>query len=80
MDANRMQVSEPTVWPYVPSPWDTLYNFGRLVWLGCVVTFGPRPTYKSMHEPAATDDGFQVWIVLIKDREATKPVFEESGP
>jgi hypothetical protein len=75
MNANRMQVSEPTVRPYVPSPWDALYNFARQVWLGCVVTFGPR----AMHEPAATDDALQVRIVLIKDREATKPVFEESG-
>ena len=76
MNANRMQFSEPTVRPYVPSPWDALYNFGRQVWLGCVVTFGPR----AMHEPAATDDALaktEVWelVVCTESRER----FERSG-
>jgi len=28
--------------PYMPSPWDVFYEFARMIFLGCVVTFGPR--------------------------------------
>jgi hypothetical protein len=27
---------------YIPSPWEVLYQFARVVWIGCAVTFGPR--------------------------------------
>jgi len=33
--------------PYTPSPWEVLYQFVRVVWIGCAVTFGPgRATAK----------------------------------
>jgi hypothetical protein len=28
--------------PYIPLPWQTFYEFARIIWEGCVVTFGPR--------------------------------------
>ena len=26
---------------YTPSPWEVMYQFARVVWIGCAVTFGP---------------------------------------
>ena len=38
---------------FIPLPWHVLSEFSRLVWVGCVVTFGPRRagTTKQAHEP-----------------------------
>ena len=27
---------------YIPLPWEVFAGFCRMVWVGCVVTFGPR--------------------------------------
>jgi hypothetical protein len=34
---------------FAPFPWRTFYEFGRQIWVGCAVTFGPRPPHH--HKP-----------------------------
>ena len=32
----------PSQKPYIPLPWEVLHEFARMIFAGCVVTFGPR--------------------------------------
>jgi hypothetical protein len=31
--------------PDIPLPWEVFYEFGHMIFVGCVVTFGPRRAF-----------------------------------
>jgi hypothetical protein len=76
MNTIRLQ-ARPSSFMSVPLPWEVLYEFGRMICLGVVVTFGPRPTHQAKHVPDLKDDALRIQIVLIKDRQATEPLTRE---
>ena len=53
---------------YMPLPWDALYNFGRQICVGCMVTFGPRSSHKAKQVPDSKADFLRLQIVRIEGR------------
>ena len=42
MRTNLAENRTPRPSSYIPLPWDVFYEFARVIFAGCVVTFGPR--------------------------------------
>jgi hypothetical protein len=42
MKTTKAEYNTPGPRRYIPLPWDVFCEFARMIFVGCVVTFGPR--------------------------------------
>src|SRR5947199_8114843 len=52
MNTIRLQLKRSSIIGSVPHPWEVLYEFGRMLCLGMVVTFGARPAHQPKPAPS----------------------------
>ena len=50
---------------YVPLPWEVFSEFFRVIWVGCVVTFGPHQEPKTNQVQAPEPDFGSPYIELV---------------
>lgn len=61
----------------VPRPWDVLYQFGRMIWLGIAVTFGGTRSAAGnargqQTELSCSPRGRETWTTFVPDNLAAR--------